>query len=160
MDVSDQLHGLDGYFQSSNKDGMPMEEIYRRVQETVIFFLHRPYSRRGRSFDIQSKEAAKHILKDLVMAKGGNIRCELSFLRNFINTQIRNLLPDAENEFSEKRNSCSILIDFTLQNFTQMNKLWVRMQSIRQRRGYRETVDGEAKDQSQEGAREKLNEGS
>ena len=34
MDVRDQLHGLDGYFQSLNKDGMPMEELYRRVQET------------------------------------------------------------------------------------------------------------------------------
>ena len=136
MDVSDQLHGLDGYFQSLNKDGMPMEEIYRRVQETGHILPRLYLLAVAGAVYIQSKEAAaKHILKDLVeMAKGVQHPMRALFLRNFINTQTRNLLPDVGNEFSGEGGTVFDSIDFTLQNFTQMNKLWVRMQSIRQRR--------------------------
>ena len=72
---------------------------------------------------IQSKEAAaKHILKDLVeMSKGVQHPMRALFLRDFINTQTRNLLPDVGNDYSGEGGTVFDSIDFTLQNFTQMN---------------------------------------
>jgi len=152
MDVTNQLHGLDSYFQSLNKSGVPMEEIYRRVQETSKV-LPRLYllSIAGAVY-IQSKEAAaKHILKDLVeMAKGVQHPMRALFLRNFMNQQTRKYLPDIDNEFSGEGGTVYDSIDFILKNFTEMNKLWVRMQNVggRRRRG-RPLTERQKKDRAE-----------
>lgn len=138
-DVTNQMHGLDSYFQQLNKKGMPMEELYRRVQETPKVLPRMYMLAVAGAVYISSKEAAaKHILKDLVeMAKGVQHPMRALFLRNFINQQVRNYLPDVDNEYSGEGGNVFDSIEFVLQNFTQMNKLWVRMQTVggRRRRG-------------------------
>ena len=40
----------------------------------------------------------------------------------------KNLLPDTGSEYEGDGGSVSDAVEFVLQNFTEMNKLWVRMQ--------------------------------
>lgn len=106
---------------------------------------------------IRSKEAhAKDILKDLVeMCKGVQHPTRGLFLRSYLcqvdhlpcgswlrldigrhyqqtRTQCiqvsRGLLPDAGSEYEGEGGSTTDALDFLLLNFTEMNKLWVRMQ--------------------------------
>lgn len=50
------------------------------------------------------------------------------FLRSYLLQCVGPYLPDVGNE-SEENGSCQDSISFVLQNFTEMNRLWVRMQS-------------------------------
>ena len=51
------------------------------------------------------------------------------FLRAYLCQAVRGLLPDAGSGFdSETGGDTGDALEFLLQNFTEMNKLWVRMQ--------------------------------
>eukprot|EP00793_Prasinoderma_coloniale_P000638 PRCOL_00003787-RA len=72
---------------------------------------------------------SKEVLKDLVeMSKGVQHPTRGLFLRTYLAQTTRGLLPDAGSEFEGEGGSLADAVDFTLQNFTSMNKLWVRMQ--------------------------------
>lgn len=96
---------------------------------------------------IKSKEAtAKDVLRDLVeMCRGVQHPTRGLFLRNYLSEMIKDKLPDVDSgdgyvfpvPFTVVSNSHYIYskggdvkdsVDFILQNFTEMNKLWVRMQ--------------------------------
>lgn len=82
---------------------------------------------------VESREGkAKDVLRDLVeMAKGCQHPVHGLFLRAYLAQTVkgRGLLPDTGNEL-EKSGGGTVedSIEFTLSNFTEMNKLWVRMQ--------------------------------
>lgn len=72
---------------------------------------------------------SKEVLRDLVeMSKGVQHPTRGLFLRTYLAQTTRGLLPDAGSEFEGEGGSLADAVDFTLQNFTSMNKLWVRMQ--------------------------------
>ena len=79
---------------------------------------------------LKTKEApAKDILKDLVeMTKGVQHPMRGLFLRSFLSTQTKDKLPDTNSEYEGEGGEVSDAIDFVLQNFCEMNRLWVRMQ--------------------------------
>ena len=79
---------------------------------------------------LKTKEApAKDILKDLVeMTKGVQHPMRGLFLRSFLSTQTKDKLPDTNSEYEGEGGDVTDAIDFVLQNFCEMNRLWVRMQ--------------------------------
>ena len=50
------------------------------------------------------------------------------FLRSYLCQVSRGLLPDTGSEYEGEGGDVHDALDFLLQNFTEMNKLWVRMQ--------------------------------
>jgi vacuolar protein sorting-associated protein 35 len=50
------------------------------------------------------------------------------FLRNYLSQISKNKLPDVGSEFEGHGGTVKDSIEFILQNFGEMNKLWVRMQ--------------------------------
>lgn len=79
---------------------------------------------------IKSKKApAKDILFDLVeLCRGVQHPMRGLFLRNYLSQMSKDKLPDEGTQFEGAGGSVSDSIEFTLQNFGEMNKLWVRMQ--------------------------------
>ncbi len=77
---------------------------------------------------IKAKEAsAKDVLRDLVeMCRGVQHPTRGLFLRNYLVEMTKDKLPDVGSE--EGKGDVLDSVDFILQNFTEMNKLWVRMQ--------------------------------
>jgi len=97
---------------------------------------------------IRSKEApAKDVLRDLVeMCRGVQHPTRGLFLRNYLSEMTKDKLPDTGSEYEGRGGNVNDSIEFILQNFTEMNKLWVRMQH-----------QGPAKDRDKrEGEREEL----
>lgn len=76
---------------------------------------------------IKSKEApAKDVLRDLVeMCRGVQHPVRGLFLRTYLSEMTKDKLPDVGNDVG---GSVRDSIEFVLQNFTEMNKLWVRLQ--------------------------------
>lgn len=79
---------------------------------------------------IKSKEApAKDVLKDLVeMSRGIQHPIRGLFLRSYLSQVSRDKLPDVGSEYEGDGGTVMDAVEFVLQNFTEMNKLWVRMQ--------------------------------
>ncbi|GFY88015.1 vacuolar protein sorting-associated 35A-like protein [Actinidia rufa] len=79
---------------------------------------------------IKSKEApAKDVLKDLVeMCRGIQHPVRGLFLRSYLSQISRDKLPDIGSEYEGDADTVTDAVEFVLQNFTEMNKLWVRMQ--------------------------------
>lgn len=77
---------------------------------------------------IKSKEAsAKDVLRDLVeMCRGEQHPTRGLFLRSYLSEMVKDKLPDLGSE--DGKGDVSDSVEFILQNFTEMNKLWVRMQ--------------------------------
>eukprot|EP00116_Pleurobrachia_bachei_P001427 sb/3461689/ len=78
---------------------------------------------------IRSEECSrKDILQDLVeMCRGVQHPLRGLFLRNFLLTSTRDVLPDDDTQ-STDGGTIDDSINFILLNFCEMNKLWVRMQ--------------------------------
>lgn len=71
----------------------------------------------------------KDILKDLVeMCRGVQHPLRGLFLRNYLLQSSKNLLPDQMEELRTGDGTINDAVDFILMNFSEMNKLWVRMQ--------------------------------
>eukprot|EP01088_Endostelium_zonatum_P019476 TRINITY_DN673_c0_g1_i1.p1 TRINITY_DN673_c0_g1~~TRINITY_DN673_c0_g1_i1.p1 ORF type:complete len:837 (+),score=226.35 TRINITY_DN673_c0_g1_i1:338-2512(+) len=84
---------------------------------------------------IKTKEApAKDVLRDLVeMCRGVQHPTRGLFLRNYLSEVTKDKLPDIGSEYSDEGGmvgggDVKDSVHFILQNFTEMNKLWVRMQ--------------------------------
>mmetsp|Transcript_6795 Transcript_6795/g.19089 ORF Transcript_6795/g.19089 Transcript_6795/m.19089 type:complete len:835 (-) Transcript_6795:174-2678(-) len=81
---------------------------------------------------IKSKEgAAKVILTDLVdLCKGVQHPTRGLFLRSYLAQVSRDKLPDTGSPYEgEEGGNITDAVDFVVRNFTEMNKLWVRMQN-------------------------------
>jgi hypothetical protein len=130
MDIADELMHLEHFFSDMHRKGTPMEDLYRMVQHAGNVLPRLYLLVTAGSVYIQSKEApAKDILKDVVeMCKGVQHPMRGLFLRNYISHITKNKLPDVDNEFEGEGGSVQHSVDFVLQNFSEMNKLWVRMQ--------------------------------
>lgn len=130
MKVLDELREFEEYLQTLQRSGRSMVEIYEMVQ-TCPAIVPRLYLLCcvGGVY-ITSKEApAKDILKDLIeMIKGVQHPMRGLFLRNYLTLISKNRLPDVGSPFEGIGGSISDAISFLLQNFTETNRLWVRLQ--------------------------------
>jgi len=81
---------------------------------------------------IESRQApAKDILNDLVeMTKGVQHPMRGLFLRNYLAQACKDKLPDTGSKFEGRAGGdVSHAVDFILRNFSETNRLWVRMQN-------------------------------
>lgn len=105
-------------------------ELYEKVQHTGNIVPRLYLLITVAAVYIKSKKApSKDILFDLVeLCRGVQHPMRGLFLRNYLSQMSKDKLPDEGTQFEGVGGSVADSIEFTLQNFGEMNKLWVRMQ--------------------------------
>lgn len=81
---------------------------------------------------VKTKEApVKLILADLLdMVKGVQQPTRGLFLRYYLMKMMKDILPDKDTEYEGEGGDTSDAIGFILQNMSEMNRLWVRLQYL------------------------------
>jgi vacuolar protein sorting-associated protein 35 len=132
MKVLDELRYLEEFFMGLTRSGTLASELYEQVQSCGMVLPRLYLLMTVGSVYIKSKQApAKDILKDLVeMAKGVQHPMRGLFLRNYLAHVARDKLPDVGSEYAEGGGGNVMdSLDFVVQNFSETNRLWVRLQS-------------------------------
>ncbi|KAJ7571069.1 hypothetical protein O6H91_01G147500 [Diphasiastrum complanatum] len=130
MRTFDELRKLEIFFKDETKRGRTNADLYELVQHAGNILPRLYLLCTVASVYIKSKEApAKDILKDLVeMSRGVQHPVRGLFLRSYLSQISRDKLPDIGSEYEGEGGTVMDAVEFVLQNFTEMNKLWVRMQ--------------------------------
>lgn len=132
MKVCDELMYLEMFFREQTESGKEdIVALYQRVQNcgNVLPRLYLLFCVGG--IYIKSKKGVcKDILKDMVeMGKGVQHPTRGLFLRNYLSTISKDKLPDKGSDYEGEGGDTDDAVEFVLQNFCEMNRLWVRMQS-------------------------------
>ncbi|KAF4673140.1 Vacuolar protein sorting-associated protein 35 [Perkinsus chesapeaki] len=130
MQVFTELQTLALYFQDTQRHGMKLSALYESVQHAgnIIPRLYLLITV-GAGF-IQSKEApAKEILTDLTeLCKGVQHPIRGLFLRYYLSQCCKDKLPDTGSPYEGiEGGNVYDAIDFILNNFTEANRLWIRL---------------------------------
>ncbi|KAK3037153.1 hypothetical protein RJ639_031040 [Escallonia herrerae] len=130
MRAFDELRKLEMFFREEAKRGCSTIELYELVQHAGNILPRLYLLCTVGSVYIKSKEApAKDVLKDLVeMCRGIQHPVRGLFLRSYLSQVTKDKLPDIGSEYEGDADTVMDALEFVLQNFTEMNKLWVRMQ--------------------------------
>ncbi|CAI8032581.1 Vacuolar protein sorting-associated protein 35, partial [Geodia barretti] len=130
MGISDQLTHLEQHLVEEFEKGKKLHDLYELVQYAGNIIPRLYLLVTVGLVYIKSKEGTKRdILKDLVeMCRGVQHPLRGLFLRNYLLQCTRNHLPDVTSAIDEDDGTVKDSIHFILQNFAEMNKLWVRMQ--------------------------------
>ncbi|CAN4109822.1 unnamed protein product [Withania somnifera] len=130
MQAFDELRKLEIFFKEETNRGCSIVELYELVQHAGNILPRLYLLCTVGSVYIKSKEApAKDILKDLVeMCRGIQHPLRGLFLRSYLSQVSKDKLPDIGSEYEGDADTAVDAVEFVLQNFTEMNKLWVRMQ--------------------------------
>ncbi|XP_014777339.1 vacuolar protein sorting-associated protein 35 isoform X1 [Octopus bimaculoides] len=152
MAISDELRHLELYLVEEFQKGRKVADLYELVQYAgnIVPRLYLLITV-GVVYIKSNELSRKDILKDLVeMCRGVQHPLRGLFLRNYLLQCTRNVLPDVADEAGNSANNQEVWspkhvdgrerngegdygsirdsIDFILLNFSEMNKLWVRMQ--------------------------------
>lgn len=130
MDVFDGLGYLELYFTSLGKGGLPLSELYHKVQSAgqVLVRLYLLITA-GSVYVRLGQAPAKVVLRDLLdMAKGVQHPQRGLFLRYFLAQKMKDKLPDEGSPYEGTGGDLRDALGFLLANFSEMNRLWVRMQ--------------------------------
>ncbi|KAH9617263.1 hypothetical protein KSS87_006889 [Heliosperma pusillum] len=129
MRAFDELRKLEMFFYEEMKRGCSIIELYELVQHAGNILPRLYLLCTVGCVYIKSKEApAKDILKDLVeMCRGIQHPLRGLFLRSYLSQVSRDKLPDIGSEYEGDADTVTDAVEFVIQNFTEMNKLWVRM---------------------------------
>ena len=131
MKVLDEMRELEEYVSSLQRHGSKIVDLYERVQACshVLPRLYLLCCVGGVYIDSQ-EAPAKEILKDLIeMVKGVQHPTRGLFLRNYLSHCTKSRLPDVGSPFEGVGGSVQDATDFVLTNFTESNRLWVRLQN-------------------------------
>ncbi|EDO45995.1 predicted protein [Nematostella vectensis] len=133
MAISDELRHLELHLVDEFQKGRKVSDLYELVQYAGNIVPRLYLLITVGIVYIKAKEAPrKDILKDLVeMCRGVQHPLRGLFLRNYLLQSTRNMLPDINDDNEDRPEhdgSVKDSIDFVLLNFSEMNKLWVRIQ--------------------------------
>ncbi|XP_050388036.1 vacuolar protein sorting-associated protein 35A-like isoform X1 [Argentina anserina] len=130
MRAFDELRKLEMFFKEEARRGCSIIDLYELVQHAGNILPRLYLLCTVGSVYIKSKEApSKDVLKDLVeMSRGIQNPVRGLFLRSYLSQVSRDKLPDIGSEYEGDADTVRDAVEFVLQNFTEMNKLWVRMQ--------------------------------
>lgn len=131
MQVFQEMQQLPPFFGDKARHGRKMSELYESVQHAGNILPRLYLLVTVAACYIKSKEApAKEILKDVSeLCKGVQHPMRGLFLRYYLSQMVKDKLPDTGSEFeAEGGGDVNDAFDFILQNFTESNKLWVRIQ--------------------------------
>ncbi|KAH0864759.1 hypothetical protein HID58_081970 [Brassica napus] len=128
--ASDELRSLEMFFRDETALGCSIAELYELVQHAGNILPRLYLLCTIGSVYIKSKDVtAKDILKDLVeMCRAVQHPLRGLFLRSYLAQVTRDKLPSIGSEVEGDTETHMDALEFVLQNFTEMNKLWVRMQ--------------------------------
>ncbi|KAG6591260.1 Vacuolar protein sorting-associated protein 35B, partial [Cucurbita argyrosperma subsp. sororia] len=130
MRAFDELRMLEIFFKDESRHGVTVVDLYELVQHAGNILPRLYLLCTVGSVYMKSKEVlAKEILKDLVeMCRGVQHPLRGLFLRNYLAQVSRDILLDISSECEGDADTVMEAVEFVLQNFTEMNKLWVRIQ--------------------------------
>jgi vacuolar protein sorting-associated protein 35 len=134
LSVTGQLRGLEQYLEQaiSNQPNFSIVEMYEKAQHQEHIIPRLYLLTTVASVYIKSKaHPAKDILFDLVeLARGVQHPMRGLFFRDYLSLMSKDKLPDIRTDGGpqEYEGDSKHSIEFILQNFAEMNKLWVRMQ--------------------------------
>ena len=126
IQVMDEMRHMEAHLLDLHRAGERVSDLYELVQYTGNILPRLYMLITVGSVYIKTFEApAADILRDLVeMCKGVQHPTRGLFLRHYLSSLTKDKLPDVSNEYE---GSVEASINFTIQNFTEMNKLWVRL---------------------------------
>ncbi len=130
--ASDELIHLRSFFGDKSRHGRTCMELYELVQHAGNI-LPRLYLlvTVGVSYVELGEGSARDVLMDLVeMTRGVQQPMHGLFLRAYLSQMSKPLLPDKGSKYEGEGGDIADAVEFLLQNFTEMNKLWVRMHHI------------------------------
>uniref|UniRef100_A0A7S0D096 Vacuolar protein sorting-associated protein 35 n=1 Tax=Amorphochlora amoebiformis TaxID=1561963 RepID=A0A7S0D096_9EUKA len=131
MHATDVLRRLEAYISDEDaRRGVSVVDLYESVQHagTIIPRLYL-LATVGSAYIKSKKSLCKDILFDLVeLCRGVQHPMRGLFLRNYLSQVTRDKLPDSGSAYEGDGGDVKDAIEFVLQNFGEMNKLWVRMQ--------------------------------
>jgi len=130
MQAFDELSVLQSFFEDEQASGRSIADLYELVQQSPNIVPRLYLLTVVGAVYVKCKEGgAKDVLTDLVeMARGVQHPTRGLFLRTFLSQASRAILPDTGSEYEGEGGDVTDAVDFVLKNFTEMNKLWVRMQ--------------------------------
>ncbi|KAG4146893.1 hypothetical protein ERO13_D05G187900v2 [Gossypium hirsutum] len=130
MRAFDELRILEMFFKDESKHGVSVVDLYELVQHAGNILPRLYLLCTVGSVYIKSKEApAKELLQDLVeMCHGVQHPIRGLFLRSYLAQISRDKLIDIGSDYEGDADTVMDAVEFILENFTEMNKLWVRMQ--------------------------------
>jgi len=128
MAISDELRHLGAHLIGEFQRGKKANDLYELVQYAGNIIPRLYLLVTVGTVYIKTKQVpTKDILKDLVeMCRGVQHPLRGLFLRDYLLKSIKGDLPDTHTDANH--GSLQDSIDFILLNFSEMNKLWVRMQ--------------------------------
>nr|CAG4636762.1 EOG090X00QE [Ceriodaphnia reticulata]SVE72762.1 EOG090X00QE [Ceriodaphnia reticulata] len=132
MAICDELQHLEMYLLDEFQNGRKVADLYELVQYAgnIIPRLYLLVTV-GVVYIKTNEQSRRDILRDLVeMCRGVQHPLRGLFLRNYLLQCTRNLLPDLTEEdplATESYGNVRDAVDFIQLNFSEMNKLWVRM---------------------------------
>jgi vacuolar protein sorting-associated protein 35 len=137
MMVFDELGYLESHFIEEHKKGRKMADLYESVQHAGNIVPRLYLLITVGSAYVKTKEApVKLILRDLLdMVKGVQQPVRGLFLRYYLLKMMKDKLPDLDSEYAsspdnEEGGDVTDAVDFILQNMSEMNRLWVRLQHL------------------------------
>ena len=131
----DHLLFLELFFENVAANGTPVRDLYEMVQHAGNVLTRLYLMITVGSVFIKSKELpARDVLNDLLeMVKGVQHPTRGLFLRYYLLQKCEDKLPETGSEFAGEGGSLEDALHFTLTNFVEMTKLWVRMQHTTER---------------------------
>lgn len=130
VQVNDELRSLEAYFAEEPSKGRSFADLYQLVQHAGNV-LPRLYllCTVGACYIRSGQTPGKPLLRDMAdMCKGVQHPIRGLFLRAYLVQVCRGLLPDVGSPYAgEEGGDVVDAVEFLLANFTEMNKLWVRM---------------------------------
>lgn len=130
--VFDELGYLENHFIEEQKKGRKMADLYESVQHAGNIIPRLYLLITVGSAYVKTKEApVKLILQDLLdMVKGVQQPVRGLFLRYYLLKMMKDKLPDKGSPYEGEGGDVNHAIDFILQNMSEMNRLWVRLQHL------------------------------
>ncbi|XP_016204810.1 vacuolar protein sorting-associated protein 35B isoform X2 [Arachis ipaensis] len=132
MRAFDELRRLELFFKDESRHGVSIFDLYELVQHAGNVLPRLYLLCTVGSVYLRCKDApVKDVLKDLVeMCHAVLHPIRGLFLRSYLAQISKDKLPDIGSEYDGEGDSGNVMdaVEFILQNFMEMNKLWVRLQ--------------------------------
>ncbi|KAK2452252.1 Vacuolar protein sorting-associated protein 35B [Trifolium repens] len=131
MRAFDELRRLEIFFKDESRHGVSIVDLYELVQHAGNILPRLYLLCTVGSVYLRCKDTpVRDVLKDLVeMCRGVQHPIRGLFLRSYLSQVSRDKLPDIGSEYEDgDYGSVKDAVDFVLENFSEMNKLWVRLQ--------------------------------
>ncbi|CAJ2675777.1 vacuolar sorting-associated protein 35B-like protein [Trifolium pratense] len=131
MRAFDELRRLEMFFKDESRHGVSIVDLYELVQHAGNILPRLYLLCTVGSVYLRCKDTpVREVLKDLVeMCRGVQHPIRGLFLRSYLSQVSRDKLPDIGSEYEDgDYGSVKDAVEFVLENFSEMNKLWVRLQ--------------------------------